>query len=223
MTRPNDDWRPTPEVLAAYFDGELGDRPESDALRQRIADWLRRHPEARAELTDYARLAGLWEETTPTDPDLDAWRRIEERLEAIPASRPERPRRFPARRWAVALLATAAGVVLVLWLGLGRREAPPPIVELKKPAPPAPAVDLEVFPVATAAEVTILRVEGADTQTVVVGILPLLGPLELAGPGEVALTSVQPDARDQMLPHVRMTGSHRPMIWAPTGAGDMEP
>ncbi len=79
---------------------------------------------------------------------------------------------------------------------------------------PAPVQDIEVFPVATAAEIAILRVEGADTHTLVVGELPVHGPLVLAGPGEVALTSVQPDARDQMMPHIRLDGPGRPLIWA---------
>jgi hypothetical protein len=38
------------------------------------------------------------------------------------------------------------------------------------------------------------------------------GPLELADPGEVTVTSIEPDARDQMVPVIRSTG--RPMIWA---------
>jgi hypothetical protein len=61
-------------------------------------------------------------------------------------------------------------------------------------------------------EVEILRVEGADTGTLVVGALPVHGPLELADPGEVTVTSIEPDARDQMVPVIRSTG--RPMIWA---------
>jgi hypothetical protein len=86
------------------------------------------------------------------------------------------------------------------------------------PPPVQPAIvkadDVEVFPVATADEIAILHVAGADTHTVIVGELPVLGPLELAGPGEVALTSVQPDVRDNMMPHIRMGGANRPMIWA---------
>src|SRR5947209_4918310 len=119
MTRPNDDWRPAPELLAAYFDGELDRRPELAGLRRRVVDWLRRHPDARAELIDYARLAGLWEETTPPDPGPDAWCRIEQRLAAQPAAPPRR-----SRRWTVALLASAASIALTLWLGLGPRNTP---------------------------------------------------------------------------------------------------
>src|SRR5262249_44262886 len=34
MTAPHDPWTPTPQLLAAYFDGELVGRPELDALRR---------------------------------------------------------------------------------------------------------------------------------------------------------------------------------------------
>jgi hypothetical protein len=81
-------------------------------------------------------------------------------------------------------------------------------------ATPAAVAEDDVFPVATASEVTILRVEGSDTETLVVGTLPVHGPLELALPGEVSLTSVQPDAHDNMVPRVLLRGPSRPMIWA---------
>ena len=70
------------------------------------------------------------------------------------------------------------------------------------------------FAVARAHEVEILNVEGADTHTLVVGDLPLKGLLELAGLGDVTVNSVQPAARDNMLPDVHLSGPGRPMIWA---------
>jgi hypothetical protein len=68
--------------------------------------------------------------------------------------------------------------------------------------------------VAAAHEVEIMNVEGADTQSLIVGELPVKGPLELAAPGEVTVTSVQPAARDKMMPEVYVQGPGRPMIWA---------
>jgi anti-sigma factor RsiW len=207
MTQPDENWRPAPELLSAYFDGELTGRPDLDALRGRIQDWLRRNPEASAELADYRQLDRLWQETAPGDPGATAWRQREAHLQRAARSFPARPRRPAAGAWAAALLATAAAVALVCWTGIQ------PV-----PSPVQPALvradDVEVFPVATADEIAILHVAGADTKTVIVGELPVFGPLELAGPGEVALTSVQPDARDNMMPHVRMGDAHRPMIWA---------
>jgi hypothetical protein len=60
----------------------------------------------------------------------------------------------------------------------------------------------------------VLLVDGADTQTLVVGQLPVQGPLVLAEPGDVERISSQPDALDNMVPTFRLHGPHRPMIWA---------
>ena len=38
MSHFRDDWRPGPELLAAYFDGELTGRADLDVLRQRVAE-----------------------------------------------------------------------------------------------------------------------------------------------------------------------------------------
>jgi hypothetical protein len=206
MTPAPDDWSPSPELLAAYFDGELADQPEVAELEQCIGIWLQQHPEARAVFDDYRRLSQLWHDTTPAQPSPAVWRSLDAHLAALPfAPRVARQRR---RVWwiAAAALTSAAAVVLALWLQW-------------QPAPPlAPAAVDEVFPVATAAEVEILHIDGADTQTLVVGELPVGGPLELADPGEVAITSVQPDARDQATPHVRIGDGQRPMIWTRTNA-----
>jgi hypothetical protein len=218
MSQSDDDWRPGPELLAAYFDGELAGRPDGDALRERIQDWLRCHAEARGELEDYRQLDRLWKKTVPPEPSADAWEHVAERLRRAWLSRLARPRRAALGGWVAALVATAACVALLVWLGVGDESAPK-LVQPKLILP-APVDDMEVFPVATAAEIAILHVEGADTQTLAVGELPVQGALELAGPGEVALTSVQPDARDNMIPNVRIGGTHRPMIWAPFAAED---
>jgi hypothetical protein len=218
------DWSPGPELLAAYFDGELAGRPDLAGVRRRIADWLRCHPEARAVLDDYRRLAQLWRDTSPADPGPGPWQELDTKLALVPLARPGRSRRQWLARWTAALVGVAAAATIAIWLGLGERDAPQRVqTAQEQPVPARAAPAVEVFAVATAAEVTILRVEGADTQTVVVGELPLHGPMELLGPGEMALTSIQPDARDRMMPHVRIGGSHRPMIWAPVNAEAMEP
>jgi hypothetical protein len=217
MSQAHDDWHPAPELLAAFFDGELAGRPDHDALRNRIQDWLRRHPEARADLAGYRRLDRLWQKTTPPEPSSEAWQQVAARVQRLGTSRPTQPRRVALGRWVAALLASAACLGLLVWLGLGHE--PTPHLVQPKLIQPAPE-DIEVFPVATADEIAILHVAGADTQTLAVGVLPVQGALELAGPGEVALTSVQPDARDNMLPNVRIGGTLRPMIWAPFAAED---
>jgi hypothetical protein len=213
MTDRHDDWFPDPAWLSAYADGELTDQPE---LRRKIEDWLRDHPEGRAELANYRQIDELWRDTTPPAPPASAWAPTESRLRQRPARR-----RLPLGR-AVAGLATAACLALLLGWGLTPR-AQRVVEHAIHTMPPAPVEDVEVFPVATADEIIVLRVEGADTNTVAVGTLPVHGPLELAGPGDVALTSVQPDSRDRMVPRVRMGGNQRPMIWAPVDAEATEP
>jgi anti-sigma factor RsiW len=220
---PSDDtaWEPSPELLAAYFDGELDARDDAAVLRERLEAWLRRHPEAREELAAYRRLARLWHQTTPPEPSPETWQDVRARLHPAPQARPRRP--IAVRRWAAALTAAAALVGLVAWYWAGRGQVPDvPSAQFAQPKA-APAEDMTPFPVATGDEVTILRVEGADTGTLVVGQLPVYGPLELAGPGDVDLTSVQPDLRDNMVPHVRLQWPHRPMIWAKLETEDMDP
>jgi hypothetical protein len=216
MNASPDDWNPSPELLVAYFDGELSDCPKLDALRHRVAQWLRHHPEAHAILDDYRRLTELWQQTRPTDPGPRAWDDLEACLLDVPIARPRRR----VRPWIGALTAVAAALALAAWLehrSPDRLAVPtvPPIVRVVPE-------EIEVLQVATASEVNILRVEGADTHTLVVGELPLRGLLELLAPGEFAVSSVRPDARDQMMPHIRVDGPNAPLIWAPVGAEAME-
>lgn len=188
MTDPPD-WTPDPQLVAAYLDGELTDRPD---LRARVAAWLAAHPD---EAESHRRLVQLWRETAPAEPSAAAWQRT---LDGIRRQRP-----VPARRTRLALLGAAAAAcvaALLLWASWPSPTLVPPAVE--------------VFPVAAAGEVTILRIQGDDIGTLVVGTLPVEGPLELAVPGEVLVMSVQPDADDQMMPRVRVRGPHRPMVYA---------
>lgn len=76
------------------------------------------------------------------------------------------------------------------------------------------SVDETPFPVATSNEVVILHIEGADTGMIVVGELPVQGPLVLVGPGEVVFTSVKPAPPDNMIPEVHAGGPGAPIIWA---------
>jgi len=219
MSHFHDDWRPSPELLAAYFDGELAGRPDLDLLRHRVHDWLRRHPEAVAEFGEYRQLDRFWHETAPSDPGPAAWQRLEARIARTPIAAGARPRASSARYWAAALLATAAGIAIAVWLGT-TYDGTSKLAHPQTIQPPLPPDEIEIFPVATADEIAILHVEGADTQTLVVGVLPVQGALELAGPGDVAFTSVQPDIRDNMMPHVRIGGAERPLIWAPVAQED---
>ena len=68
--------------------------------------------------------------------------------------------------------------------------------------------DIDVLQVAAASEVTILRIEGADTEAVIVGEMPVSGALDLAASGEVCITCKCPRV------NVRQNPPYRPMVWA---------
>lgn len=201
---PNFSWN---EILAAYADGELEGRDDLAPLKERVEDWLTQHPEAEAELEQLRQLKQVWQETTPPSPAPSVWQRMLREL-----ARPSRPSPTPTQsawpRFAVFAAALAACVALGLILRSARQ---PEVV----PSPqPVPLSDEAPFAVAAVHEVEILDVDGADTPTLIVGELPLQGPLVLAAPGDITVTSVRPAARDNMVPEVNLQGPGRPMIWA---------
>src|SRR5436309_10364312 len=84
--RPGQEQPPTPEQLAAFFDGELEGKDALAPLKQRIEAWLCEHPEARAEWDLYRRLAELWRATAPDEPAEEAWNAVRARLPERPAA-----------------------------------------------------------------------------------------------------------------------------------------
>jgi hypothetical protein len=216
-SKGDDNHSPSPELLAAYLDGELEGNPAGERLRQRVETWLAGHPQAAAELDDLRRLKQLWQATTPADPGEAAWSVALGRLEATLSSEPAgaAPRRHSRH-----LLAWVAGIfgasAAAIWLWLSMLGASPGSVPPAAPRQilPEQLAEVEPFPVATADEVEIVSVAGQDTGTVVVGQLPVGEPMVLAGPGEVSLTSVCPAPPDNMLPDVLMGEQRKPMIWA---------
>lgn len=198
MSQP--DWQPDPQLLAAYFDGELTGA-DAATLRIRIENWLEAHPEASA---DWAELKKLLRDTAPSEPSESAWRSVRERMDA------KRPAPPPKRRPWLAAAAIAAGIALFLGTIVGWRALRSPQAERAQAVLPGhpDEADFEPLPVASADEVTILRIEGADTDAVPVAFLPVAGELELAGPGEVCISCKCPRI------NVRQDPPHRPMIWA---------
>ncbi len=189
---------PSPELLAAYFDGEFEGRDDLSLLRQRLEEWLAGHPQGQDDLAHYQRLRQVWHDTMPPEPAREQWDALLRQINAALAqSKPPTPLPWI---WKMAAGLAAACVLFVFALTLFRNVQRAP--------------DDEVFPVATESEITIFRVEGDDAPTLVVGELPLKGPLELMGPGDVTFTSIQPDASDNMMPHVHTTGPGAPMVWA---------
>jgi hypothetical protein len=199
--------RPRSEWLAAYLDGEL-DREAS----KKVEDWLDQDAAARADLEGQHRLLRLWRETAPAEPAPAAWSAVLSKLETAPRQSPKPWRLWSSPGWVAGILAMTAAA---LWLTLTLNNAPESIKNDGGDSVP----EIAPFVVATADEIEILSVEGADHPSLAVGEMPFRGPgpMELLAPGEMTVTSVQPDARDNMTPVVTQ-GPDTPMIWAPVVA-----
>lgn len=199
--------KPSPELFAAHAAGELEGDPALAPVKEQVERWLAEHPDDRLPGNEGRLLDDLWKETKPPEPDARAFAVILDCLQALPVP-PETTRPFWAR--AVAWLGATAAAV---WLAFFFWPKPPVATIDDDGADSAPRVIAVVaFPVATSGEIEILSVEGSDTASLVIG-QPVHGPIELLAPGEVTLTSVQPAARDNMLPRIHQ--SHEtPMIWA---------
>ncbi len=199
------DWQPDPQLLAAYFDGELNGRADVADMRVRIEAWLEAHPEA-AE--DWADLKKLLRDTMPTEPSEAAWQETLERIEARrPVVVPRSRRPWLAAAVIAASIAMLCATLVGAWRAglIGSTDRPLAVT----PQPKAPdADDFEVLQVASADEITILRIEGTDTAAVVVGLMPADGALELAAPGEVCISCKCPRIQ------YRHDPPDRPMVWA---------
>lgn len=202
------DWKPDPQLLSAYFDGELESRTELADMRARIQAWLMSHPDAAEESEG---LEKLWLETTPVQPSASQMQGVLNRIDAQQHRRAASSR----RPWLVAG-AIAASVVLFVGVLYGTVRtflAVNPNVGPVVIHPHADPLDeLDVLNVALASEVTILRFEGDDTNAVVVGDMPVTGVLAWADPGEVCISCKCPRV------NVRQDPPHRPMVWPRVGA-----
>lgn len=208
---PDPNWEPDSQLLAAYLDGEFEGRDDLAELRARVEAWLQTHPEAREDCAQLQKLQKMWIDTTPAEPGSVAW---EQCRIGITANRTQVHHLAPPprRTWfagsvLVAAVAVLVGVLLGVW-----RSGPADVGKEQVVVHVPKTENIEVFEVARSNEITILRIEGADTDSFVVGILPLVGILELADPGEVRVLNVLPEGHHQTIPNVRAQG--RPMIWA---------
>lgn len=187
-------WKPSPELLAAYADGELDSRDDAVELRGRIEAWLAQNPRAAADLAKNNQLKTLFERTRPPSPSAETWREVLHRVENPPSTRPTP---VASTAWPRGAVLVAAGLLVAVLVGIWN----------------SPTAPVEPFPVASDRDVEIVYVEGNALESLVIG-QPLPGVLELAEPGEVAITSVSPASRDNMVPTVQTEGPRRPMIWA---------
>jgi anti-sigma factor RsiW len=215
MTWPHaeDGSGPGPELLAAYLDGELQGNAERLAQKEQVEAWLAEHPEAAAEPAAGDGLRTAWQATAPAEPGENAWDAVRVCVQDQLDREKERRARRRILAWGAGG-AAAAAVAAWLLLTLPSSGPAPQVVERSRPIPAKNVEEEAPFPVATADEVEIVHIQGNDTATLVVGALPLEGPLVLAGHGDVTLKSVQPAPPDNMVPNVLLSGP-TPMIWAP--------
>jgi hypothetical protein len=211
---------PSPEWLAAYVDGEFEGSEELAGHKRSIEDWLEQHPESGADIVAWRRLKQLCQKASPDEPDEavwnELWLKVEQNFRHANVAARARVRIWIRGIVAAMLLLTCSVAAWSAWQYLQRNSAEPESqwAAREQEKPSKEVADTEDFPVATAEEVTILHVEGDDTGTLVVGSLPLDGPLELLEPGEIYLNSVEPAPGDDMVPNVTLSQGS-PLIWAP--------
>jgi anti-sigma factor RsiW len=195
-----------PDLLAAYLDGEL-----AEADRLQVEAWLAGHPEAQPRIDAQRELMAHWESTQAEEPAETAWASVLDGIRTgLDQQRSAAPVHWPSGRTAIRVTAAAAAVFLILAVD---RVGPPDSAL-------APA---EPFPVTLSEDVDIVSVHGRDSQMLVVGELPVDGPLILAANGDVHVQSVRPDV-DGMIPLVVLEQANigTPMIVAPLGSIDSQ-
>jgi len=162
---------PSPEQLAAFADGEL-----QGSEHEQVAAWLLEHPDVSAEVDGSRRLMRLWEATAAPSPSPLVWDATLNRIESAPVGRTP-----PASPFRSGRFGTAVAVAVVVLALLTRPLWDVSSRDYGVSGEPSP------FPVATAQDVTILSMDGADIDALVVGQAPILGDLDLADHGDVTL------------------------------------
>lgn len=224
----------SPEILAAYADGEL-DAP----MREAVGRWLADHPEATGELLDQQELgpanAGLWERAEPPEPSEAQWATVRRGIDAglnppVPVARGW----WKPAVWTAGGLVAAAVAAAVAWVAFGPVARPPqnqlPRVELAKrlpppqtaPAPrevsaaqPDPLAGFAVLPIADDDDVILDRVPDTRGGWLPVGLHPLPDALVLASLEEVELQEVDPSpAWPPGGPKMTTAPGDAPMIFA---------
>ena len=201
----------SPELLAAYVDGELGPRD-----RTRVELWLADHPEARNLVEDQESLGprntDFWQVASPPEPSHRQWADV---LDAIRG----RSSILTPRRWlpwagslALAAAATAATVLFVLAsnpVHLGP-DIGPAILDSAEP-------EEEPLAIASTDEVRIISLPESAARFLVVGEHPLRDSLViLARADEIEFLGVNTDSfgRFPEMPF-EVAPEDAPMIWAP--------
>jgi hypothetical protein len=204
---PGESWTPSRELLAAFADGELDDRPHLAGLVGQIETWLAAQPDAFADLEAQMELTRLMAATVPEAPTPATWATVWARVLKAPGQR--------LARWKLGagILATAAAAAVVFAvIRAGSSNLPERTTPMPTQPPELIAKEkLEVLEVVTADEVEIIRVGGADTSTLVNVQVPITCPLELLDRNEVEF---RPPANNAAGTEIRQAGS-APVVWTP--------
>jgi hypothetical protein len=205
----NSPWTPDPQLLAAYFDGELEGRDDVADVRAKIEAWIETHPEAQEEWCKHRELQQAWLDTTPADPGPATWNQVLEQIRAKRQVSEPGAQAAGGRRVWLAVGAFAASVALfvgLLFAAMRGIESTPKNDITINPKVPEPEV--EVFQVATADEIRIIWIDGADTAAMIVGDMPLNEPMELVATSEFRVVTCCPKM------NVRQSEHERPMVHA---------
>jgi anti-sigma factor RsiW len=163
LDRNNSTREPTPEQLAAYYDGAL-----QGTERAALDAWLTEH--SRDDLETAQQLDELVRATTAPEPSPQAWAGVLDRIAAgrIPTAPPRSRRRLLLR---LALGLSAAAAVLGAFV-------------LARGSTGLPERGVEPFPVVSGKDVVVIQIDGNDTSLVAAPIpIDEIGPL--AEPGDV--------------------------------------
>jgi len=203
----------SPELLAAYADGEL-----SSYDRTRVERWLAENPDAHESLENQEVIGPgnveLWGLAAPPPPSLADWIATREQI----GSQLRVAHRVRLVGWAgtIGLLATAAILILVL-PGPQPNGANPELRPVFNGPVPAGAIDDEPYPMASASDVLIITLPESAAGLLVVGEHPLADSLlSFAKVGEVQFHAVGSDLAGRF-PEVMSEAADdvHPMLWAP--------
>ena len=178
---------PTPELLAAYADGEFEGREDLQPLRRELEAWIAEHPEAQTELAELRRLRRWVEESLPPEPSDAHWTRC---FDAIAQADKTPAKAVDPGTKILGTIASLAAVVLLILI-----------------APRFGSRSPEAWATAGPTDVEIVHADSEDLAQVAWQAPP--EPLPLAESGDVAF--VEPEMPRRV---VYREGVGRPMIWA---------
>jgi hypothetical protein len=246
-THPNDrndpDALPSRDAwLQSYIDGELA--PEE---RARVEAWLAADPAARSQAEAQRRVAELFDDDEIAEPPQQAWDGVLGRISRALKRHPSGSSRLGKKVWPLVWVAAAAAVFAGVWLGARLLLHPKPdrpgievlevataddvVIDEMDPFDarvlvvgrvpgglPAELHERGPFLVASDSEIAIISMDGDDTDLLVVGLPPIIGPLLMVQPGEVkdiSIETVKGEEQKQPYLHETRDGHGMPMIMVP--------